>query len=136
MTTFKCPHCNGFLTVTSTTGTAPFEEADSVLSRVQQWLDTPVTLSDLLIDYGCDGDLSRFEPLDRQVLRTAFRSVDAIRALGLGQPPESFHYTVKRLSGWSSSTTPRRVFGVSGRWWVKRGYGDTPGFIEVEDDLV
>lgn len=136
MTTFKCPHCNGLLAVTAPTVTAPLEEADSALSRVQQWLDTPVTLSDLLIEYGCDGDLSRFEPLNRQVLRTAFRSVDAIRALGLGQPSESFHYTVKRLSGWSASTTLRRVFGVSGRWWVKPGYEWTPGFIEVEDDLV
>lgn len=136
MTTFKCPHCNGFLSVTAHHQTLVTERPDSAVKRLQQWLNTPVTLSELLLDYGCNGDLSRYEPLDRTVLRTAFRSVDAIEALGLGIPPEKFHYTAKRLPGWESSTVFRRVFGLPGRWWVKIGHGEGFGFVEPEDDLV
>lgn len=132
----KCPHCKGLLALTplgtGLSGQAPEDNTE----RLLQWLNEPVPLSDLLLDYGCNGDLSRFEPLDRMVVRTVFRTVDAVRALDLGIPPEQFRYTVARLPGWSSETVLKRLLGTQGRWWVKAGYEWTPGFVEPEDDLV
>ena len=135
----KCPHCNGFLALVAA-GQAPKPPVQSKskfsIETLVRWANEPVPLSDLLIDYGRDGDLSRFEPLDRMVVRTAFRTVDAIRALELGVPSEQFRFVVARMPGWSSETTKARFVGVQGRWWVKIGYENEPGFVEADDDLI
>lgn len=137
--TLKCPHCKGLLAVT---GVSAFSadpvtpEEDRLVKALQVWTDTPVALSTLLLDYGCEGNLSRFEPLDREVVRTVFRSIDAIRALGLGVPPEHFRVTAQRVPLWSDEAAVKRFFGLQGRWWVKSGYEWAPGFVEVGHDLV
>lgn len=132
----KCPHCKGLIDLVAA-GHPPVQQTSKFgVEPLIRWLNEPVPLSDLLIDYGSDGDLSRFEPLDRMVVRTAFRTVDAIRALELGVPPEQFRYTVIRLPGWSSETVLKRLLGTQGRWWVKAGYEWSPGFVEADDDLI
>lgn len=132
----KCPHCKGLLDLVAAGQGGVQHKSKFGVGALIRWVNEPVPLSDLLIDYGRDGDLSRFEPLDRMVVRTAFRTVDAIRALELGIPSEQFRFTVARMPGWSSDTVKARFLGVQGRWWVKAGYEDAPGFVEVDDDLV
>ena len=135
----ECPYCKGLLRLEATgQGTwGPVQSKPKFgVEALVQWVNEPVPLSDLLIDYGCSGDLSRFEPLSRMVVRTAFRTVDAVRALELGVPSEQFRFIVARMPGWSSETTKARFVGVQGRWWVKVGYEWAPGFVEAADDLV
>lgn len=128
--TLKCPHCGGLMAVTGVERKALSETA----KQVTRWLKTPVTVLDLLYEIGFEGDMTRFEPLDRLVYRTAFRSKDAIAALGMGVAPERMSYIVRELPDWGHETALTRVFGVQGRWWVKRG--QQPGFMEISDDLV
>jgi hypothetical protein len=106
--------------------------AISILRAIAEWVDTPTPLSEYLYGIGYEGDYGRFEPLDRLVLRTGFRSTDAIKALGLGVSPERLHYFIRHLDGWAGKTTARMIFGVQGRWWVKDGY--EPGFVDYDPD--
>lgn len=145
MTTLKCPHCKGLIAVTTvlakTEGLVTqkaIDEHKGLKKRVTAWLNTPVTLSDLLIDSGGNADLTRFEPLDREVIRTAYRATDVIRALGVEMPPEKLTFVLSTISGWAKPEAPKRLLGVQGRWWVRRGYEEHPGFIDADDfdDLV
>lgn len=134
----KCPHCNGLL-VLEKAGTGPLGQVDkataSLVERVQRWLETPVTVSDLLLESGFDGDLTAYEPLDRMVVRTAFRAKDCLKALEINSTPQWLVYYMGQIPGWRG-TELRRYWGIQGRWWVKAGYEWTPGFVEPEDDLV
>lgn len=134
----KCPHCNGLLALTAAGTGSPGQVDKTTLSlagRVQQWLETPVTVSDLLLESGFEGDLTRYEPLDRMVVRTAFRAKDCLTALGINSTPQWLAYYVGQIPGWSG-TELRRYWGIQGRWWVKTGYEWAPGFVEAGDDLI
>ena len=133
---FKCPHCNGLISVTPPTPRGVTPERKVLLTKIKEWLDRPVTVLELLQGMGFDGNFYAHEPIDREVIRTAFRSTDVIEALKLTVTPEEFHYTVREIPGWSNATVHRRVFGISGRWWVRVGSEGNPGYMELDDDLI
>lgn len=133
---FKCPHCKGLISVTPPTSGVVTPERKLLISKIKAWLDRPVTVLELLQGMGFDGNFYPHEPIDRKVIRTAFRSTDAIAALNLTVTPEEFHYTVREMAGWSNATVHRRVFGISGRWWVRVGSEGNPGYMELDDDLI
>lgn len=140
----KCPHCNGFLPSegggTGSPGQAP-KNGLQLRKRLLEWVDTPVALSDLLLDSGFTGDLTSYEPLDHPVLRTAFRATDALRGLNISAPPQWIApYCNDLWHDWSPPTL-RRYWGIKGRWWVRKGFEDAPGYIFWEgvlppDDLI
>ena len=135
----KCPHCNGFL-VLEKAGTGSSGQVDratpNLVSRVSRWLDTPVSVSDLLLESGFNGDLTPYEPLDRMVVRTAFRAKDCLSALRINATAHWLAFYMGHIPGWSPATTKTRYWGLQGRWWVKTGYEWAPGFVEADDDLI
>lgn len=128
----KCPHCKGLLDLNLSKGGRQHLEPYRARQRITllQWSSDPVTLGDLLIGMGSDKNLTPFEPLDRLVVRTAFRVVDAVRELGDHFRPNSLY---RDLPGWSKATEPRRMMGVLGRFMIREGCENTPGFLSVEE---
>lgn len=129
----KCPYCNNIFAVTpSIKGVV--EKNAPLVHKVLQWIDTPVTVAELLISLDVDS-LEKHEPLERTVYRTAFRATDIVRELKLNTTPEALQNILSHaLTGWNRPVRPRRIFGKNGRWWVKIGYEDAPGY--TEEDLI
>lgn len=115
-------------------GSNPGRDSNTVRNDIVAWLDAPVPLSDLLIDAGGNPDLTRYEPLSRLVVRTAFTATQASTALGLNIPHNKMRLILEGLPGWSA---PRknavRMLGVQHRWWLREGYEWLPGFVDADD---
>lgn len=129
----KCPHCNGLLALVSTRQVEP-DPADAAIQKtVRAWLDQKMPLAEFLSDYDLD-DLGPYEPLDRIVVRTAFRSRECIEQLGLGISERHLARIIRGIPGWSDDPAVRLLWGKQSRYWVRLGYEYEPGF--AEDGLI
>ena len=129
----KCPHCNGFLAIIPTRQ-VELDSADTLTrNRILTWIDERLPLPELLGKVGVD-DFTRYEPLDRECVLTAFRSRQCIEYWGLSVTDKHFARIMRTIPGWSESPTARVVFGKQARYWVRDGYEYEPGY--TEDDII
>lgn len=104
------------------------------LKKIADFLDEPVWRDELVESYRVDR-VSGLEGPDRQVIRTAIRSMDLLESLGWVLPPERFTYLMRNVPGWSGETHHCRRFGIPGRWWLRVGQIDDKhkGYINAKD---